>query len=181
MELQNAVYMHVLDTYELLELILMQLDLLDLVRTQRTNRRICSVIHSSPRLRRKLYFQCDPKHAHLSRINASLSIPYDPPPPTAQKEGSTTPLEPSLLNPLTSRLFGFSQFNTRRLENDWLLFTISASPPADRESIISASWRAMLLTSQPLSHLLIEPAALLHDSAHSPREYFTASVQSAHS
>lgn len=171
---QSSAVNHVFDTFELLELILMQLDLLDLFRVQGINRRTRSVIRGSPPLQRKLYLQPDlrSKTSLRSKASAKLedhSIPGAP-------GGSSFPLEPVLFNPLLPRLCGYSRLSTKKLENDWLLF--SASSFLGREEDVGPSWRSTLLTSQALTHLRMEPAGLLFDRSCSP-PYFIAAPNPA--
>lgn len=83
----NPAGMRMIETFELLEKILLELSMFDLLRTQRVSKRFLEVIEGSVALQRTLFFTSEPAPGKQSVnplwtdplfiANASLSIDYD--------------------------------------------------------------------------------------------------------
>ncbi|KAF2098782.1 hypothetical protein NA57DRAFT_76021 [Rhizodiscina lignyota] len=160
----------VFETFELVELILSHLTLLEILRAEPTSRSISSVIHSSPTLKRRLHFS-QPRNGDINRCMDCYGTPvprHDIPsdafiPYAAFSGPMTTFIDATLLNPLLPRIFPCHRTNP--LEHGWLLLVLRDLPDLPDNS--RPSWASMLFTAQPVKKLRIEPATMLRESPNS--------------
>ncbi|KAK5683581.1 hypothetical protein LTS10_005114 [Elasticomyces elasticus] len=148
------------DTYELLEMILLNLPMDTLLFSQRVSRNFCSVIANSKVLQQKLFFAPLPAgcldqeyrvNSILSRVS-QLPLYYCPAAKGLRYSGSSERLSIYLTKP-TSKSYTLSDAgpgnDTRRATTpaiSWTWLTSHCTYTTKEAVVVNGSWRRMLLT-----------------------------------